>query len=312
MPLPTVNHVAAGTEVNSADPRTAFAAEPVPDLAGVCVAVLGCGGVGGLAAWACASAGVRTFDLADRDVLTEDNLRRHVCGRAELGRPKPDALAQMLGERFLGVEVHAHPICFLDDPAALRQLIEQAEVVLAAVDDEAPKHLIDSMARELGKPAIYAGVYGGGWATELIFLAPGPKTPCYGCVARALGRHGVRVAAPAATPAYALPARLPADGWHVADLTSILPCAALAARLVVAWLSRARGHATPWDEFTHDGACAWRLALRCLPAWELGPWQLRVVPVAPLPGCPTCGPDQPAIADLETLLGTTTDASISQ
>lgn len=59
------------------DPRTTFATEPAVDLAGATATVLGCGSVGGLAAW-CLSAGVGSLKLADRDRLMGDNPRRQV------------------------------------------------------------------------------------------------------------------------------------------------------------------------------------------------------------------------------------------
>src|SRR5438132_14174854 len=84
-----------------------FAGEDALDMNGARVAVLGCGSVGGLAAWCCASAGVHELLLADRDVLEEDNRRRHVNGSADLGRPKAQALAAFLGQHFDSLHVEA-------------------------------------------------------------------------------------------------------------------------------------------------------------------------------------------------------------
>jgi hypothetical protein len=291
------------TDERLTDPRTAFAAEPTVDLAGARVAVLGCGSVGGFAAWACASAGVRHLELADRDALALDNLRRHACGRDDLGVPKPTALARLLTRRFPGLHAVAHEGCFLREPNRLRRVIAAADVLLVAVDDEAPKHLIDAMARALGKPAVYAGVYGGGWAAEVVALDPAADAPCYACAARALGRAGVALDAAELPPAYALPVPgRAASGWPRADLTSLLPCAALAAGLVTARLARDRGRPQPWAEWTAAGACAWRFALRRVAPWDGGPWQLVPVPAPSEPACPTCGPRQPVAADLAALL----------
>jgi len=290
------------------DPRLAFATEAVADLAGARVAILGCGSAGSFAAWACASAGVGFLDLADRDTLTPDNLRRHACSQADLGTAKPVALARLLSQRFPALQATSHEACFLREPDRLRRLIAAADMLLIAVDDEAPKHLIDAMARELGKPGVYAGVYGGGWAVEVIVLDPGAAAPCYACAARSLGRIGVALDAAQLPPAYALPVPgREASGWPRADLTSLLPCAALAARLVTARLARDRGHAQLWDEWS--GACAWRLALRRVAPWECGPWQLVPVPVTRDPLCPTCGIGQPVRIDDKKLLGGTTDAA---
>jgi hypothetical protein len=291
------------TYQRSTDPRAAFAAEPAVDLAGARVAVLGCGSVGSFAAWACASAGVRHLELADRDALALDNLRRHACGGDDLDVPKPTALARLLARRFPELRVAAHEGCFLREPDRLRRVIAAADVLLVAVDDEAPKHLIDAMARALGKPAVYAGVYGGGWAAEVVALDPAADAPCYACAARSLGRAGVALDAGPLPPAYALPVPGRAtSGWPRADLTSLLPCAALAAGLVTARLARDRGRPRPWAEWTAAGACAWRFALRRVAPWGGGPWQLVPVPAPSGPACPTCGPRQPVAGDLAALL----------
>jgi hypothetical protein len=264
--------------------------EQAVDIGGAAVAVLGCGSVGSLAAWCLSSAGVATLELADRERLEPDNRRRHVCGAADQNRPKAEAVADFLRARFPGLAVTPQHFCFLDRPASLRGLLEHSAIVLAAVDDEAPKHLIDAMAREMGRPVVYTGVYGGGWGAEAIVTDPAAGTPCYACTARGLSRFGIPVELPPSGPGYALPAPGAAPSeWVQADLTGIMPCAALAARLVVARLARHHGADGPWHEFGSPGVNAWRLALRRVPAWGFGPWELRPVPVRPQPGCPACG-----------------------
>jgi hypothetical protein len=287
----------------SPDPRTAFTGEATVDLADARVAVLGCGSVGSLAAWCLASAGVGRLDLADREVLEPANLRRHACSRADLGRPKAEAVAGFLRERFAGAGVSAHTFCFLAEPGVLREQVERSELVVAAVDEEAPKHLLDGMAREMGRSVVYAGLYGGGWGAELILTDPGADTPCYGCTARVLGRVGVPQGPAAPVPGYALPAAgKPESDWVRADLGSILPCAALAARLSVAWLCRRRGQDKSWGEFGRARCSAWQLAIRRVPLWEYGPWHLRDVPVVRQPGCPVCAVTPPPAEALDRLL----------
>lgn len=270
------------------------------DLGGAQVAVLGCGSVGGFAAWSLAGAGVTRLELADRDRLEPANRRRHVGGTADLGWPKAAVVASFLRARYPQLTPVAHDFCFLKHPDRLRELLARCDLALAAVDDEAPKHLIDALARELGRPVVYAGVYGGGWAAEAILIDPTAGGPCYACTARTLGRAGIVVDRPESSPDYAWPelGRAAAD-WVQADLTSILPCAALASCLATAWLARQRGAGAVWEEFRAAGA--WRLALRTVPAWGFGPWELRPVPVERQPDCPSCGHGVGSAADLQGL-----------
>jgi molybdopterin/thiamine biosynthesis adenylyltransferase len=101
-----------------------FPTEKAADLAGARVLVLGCGSVGGSAAWCLASAGVTGLELADRDRMETANLRRHVCGESDCGRPKGEAVAGFLRARFPTATTTPHHFCFLERPELLRDLIE--------------------------------------------------------------------------------------------------------------------------------------------------------------------------------------------
>jgi hypothetical protein len=267
-------------------------AEPPADLRRTRVAVLGCGSAGSAAAWQLAAAGVGRLTLFDRDRIAADNLRRHVCGTGEVGAPKVEAVARFLADRLPAVAVEAFDCDVLAEPDRLRATLVGVDALLVAVDAEGPKYLADIYARSLGVPAVYAGVYGAGWAVEAVRIRP-RAAPCYACAAQALGRYGVEFDAPT-TPAYAAPR--PADGgpaWALADLTSVLPAATLAVRRVVAELT-GRDDGPP--------AAAWRLALRAIPAWGAGPWQLVPVDVPPAADCLACGTEPPPVARFDALL----------
>ncbi len=264
--------------------------ESLADLASARVAVLGAGSVGGLAAWCLASAGIRALDLADRDILHSNNLRRHVCGKANLGWDKPKAVADFLQDRFPRVQVQTHCLDFLESPATLRELIAAVNILLVAIDQEGPKHLIDAMCRELSRPAVYAGVYGGGWGAEIILVDPARQAPCYACAARTMGRAGIPCFRQENLPAYALPPIAgQTEAWSQADLCSIMPTAALAARITLAWLMAFRGQASLLHEFTHGQTTCWRIAFRQVHELDLEPWRLTPVAVEEAPGCPACG-----------------------
>lgn len=250
-------------------------------------AVLGCGSVGSLEAWCLASAGVGTILLADRDELRADNLRRHICGCGDLGRSKPSSVGAFLEKRFPFLKVATHRFDFLDEPDRLRKLIAESDVVMVAVDDEGPKHLIDSIAWELGRPVVYAGVYGSGWGMEVILVDPARQTTCYGCCARALGRTGIKLRPPQRSTAYTEPTAEPGPrAWDEANLTSIMPAAALTAQIAVATAEDQPGLLS---ELTFRGSSAWRLGFRAGRIPGLGSWRLKPVDVQRLENCPLCG-----------------------
>src|SRR5262249_16409595 len=156
--------------------------------------------------------------------------------------------------------------------------------------------------------AVYAGVYGGGWAAGGGALDPAAAAPCYACAARSLGRGGGGAAAAPPLPAGAPPGPGRGGGGGApAALAGPLPRGGPAARVgrggwVRAGRARDRGGPGPWAEWTAGGVCAWRFALRRVAPWDGGPWQLVPVPAPSEPACPTCGLRQPVAADLAALL----------
>ena len=69
------------------------------------VIVLGAGSIGGVAAEAVASYGIRQLALVDRERLTTRNFARHRARRSELGRFKVDAVADLVRHRDPAVTV---------------------------------------------------------------------------------------------------------------------------------------------------------------------------------------------------------------
>jgi bacteriocin biosynthesis cyclodehydratase domain-containing protein len=98
------------------------------------VAVLGLGGLGGMAATMLTVCGVGTIVGVDHDVVELSNLARQVLfGQDDLGRLKVDAAADRLGQlnarsRFRGIARR------LDSTAAVAEVIAGADFVVAAVD----------------------------------------------------------------------------------------------------------------------------------------------------------------------------------
>jgi bacteriocin biosynthesis cyclodehydratase domain-containing protein len=98
------------------------------------VAVLGLGGLGGMAATMLTVCGVGTIVGVDHDVVELSNLARQVLfGQDDLGRLKVEAAADRLGQlnarsRFRGIARR------LDSTAAVADAIAGADFVVAAVD----------------------------------------------------------------------------------------------------------------------------------------------------------------------------------
>jgi bacteriocin biosynthesis cyclodehydratase domain-containing protein len=98
------------------------------------VAVLGLGGLGGMAATMLAVCGVGTIVGVDHDVVELSNLSRQVLyGQDDIGRPKVEAAAERLGQ--LNARSTFHGIARrLDCTAAVADVVAGADFVVAAVD----------------------------------------------------------------------------------------------------------------------------------------------------------------------------------
>jgi bacteriocin biosynthesis cyclodehydratase domain-containing protein len=120
------------------------------------VAVLGLGGLGGMAATMLTVCGAGTIVGVDHDVVELSNLARQVLyGQDDLGRRKIDAAAERLGQlnarsTFRGIARR------LDCTAAVADVIAGADFVVAAVDWPAAKitHWVNQACWAAGVPYV--------------------------------------------------------------------------------------------------------------------------------------------------------------
>lgn len=75
------------------------------DLASRKVLLIGCGSVGGHTAMMLASAGIGELTLLDGDVLSQENVFRHILGKKALGQLKVKALVHEIEERIPYIKV---------------------------------------------------------------------------------------------------------------------------------------------------------------------------------------------------------------
>ena len=254
------------------------------------VLIAGCGSVGSYVAAHLASAGVRRLILVDRDLVERQNLRRHLADRRQIGDRKVDAVARQLMLRFEGLQLQREYLCLLKSTARLRHLLDTATVCVVAVDREAPKYLIDRIARHFGTPVVFAGVYGAGRGVEIVLQSRHHATRCYGCSAAAVGRSGVEVeeATHDRAGGYASVAPQPVDlPWREAHLVSITPAAALAASFTLALLNEQLGNSEALSSLRGCGNSVWQMFFHS--DMEQLAWRLNPLPVESNPDCPQCG-----------------------
>ena len=146
------------------------------------VIVCGCGSVGSLAALELARSGVGRFLLIDPDLLAIENLCRHQCGLADVGRRKVRAVADRIHQinPRAQVQVEALPLEQVD-PAVLEGFAEGPTLMLACADSRRADRHGARLAAALQLPFLAIGLWERAFAGEIFYSHPGEPMPCYGC-----------------------------------------------------------------------------------------------------------------------------------
>src|SRR5690606_666892 len=96
------------------------------------VGVIGLGSGGGYVALSLAMTGVQRFILLADDVLDAHNIVRHVADYRDIGRPKVEAVADLIKHRNPNAQVEA--IC--DRFENRDDVLERVDLVVVGVDNE--------------------------------------------------------------------------------------------------------------------------------------------------------------------------------
>lgn len=150
-------------------------------LASKRVAVIGAGSGGGFVAVTLAMSGVGKFVLIDDDVLEETNIVRHVADRRYVGQPKVAAVADLIRQRNPRADVVTAQGRIEDHLDAL----DGVDLIVAGVDGENAKYVINQAALNKNLPVVYAGVYERGEGGDVVIIHP-YDGPCYACWAAEL------------------------------------------------------------------------------------------------------------------------------
>ena len=168
--------------------------DALAQLASKRVAVVGLGSGGGFVALTLAMSGVGHFVLIDDDKIEGVNVVRHVADLRYVGKPKVEAVAELIKYRNPRATVEPSVGRVEDNLDKLAEV----DLVIVGIDGERPKYAINTACREAGKVAIYAGVYERGEGGDVVVIRPTTAGPCYACWAERL-REDIADAIPGET-----------------------------------------------------------------------------------------------------------------
>ncbi|MCQ3931837.1 MAG: hypothetical protein DPW16_15400 [Chloroflexi bacterium] len=159
-------------------------------LARKTVGIVGVGSGGGYVALALAMSGVQRFILVDDDVLDPQNIVRHVADGRYIGKPKVEAVRDLILQRNPQAEVFT----LQDRIESHLHLLDQMDILVVGVDGEGAKFSLNESCLKRQLVAVYAGVYERGEGGDVVAIYPGDG-PCYACWAAEL-REGYVTPAP--------------------------------------------------------------------------------------------------------------------
>ena len=144
------------------------------------VAIVGCGGLGGVQAELLVRAGVGTVRLIDRETVEEVNLHRQILfdeDDARAARLKAVAAERRLHRvnSLVRIESRAEEL----NGATVGSLLAACDVVVDATDNLATRYLLNDYCIATGTPWVYGACIGAEGMTFAIL--PG-ETPCLRCV----------------------------------------------------------------------------------------------------------------------------------
>jgi molybdopterin/thiamine biosynthesis adenylyltransferase len=159
-----------------------YGAGVLEQLARKKVAVVGLGSGGGFVAQTLAMSGVGNFVLIDDDDIENKNVVRHVADLRYVGKPKVEAVKELILARNANAQVTA----IIGRIENHIEALQGVDLVIVGVDNERSKYPINEKCRELGLVAVYAGVYERGEGGDAVVIHPDGSGPCYACWALSL------------------------------------------------------------------------------------------------------------------------------
>jgi adenylyltransferase/sulfurtransferase len=155
-------------------------AEGQERLLACCVAVVGCGALGSFHAGALARAGAGRILLIDRDYVEASNLQRQwLFDEADARDALPKAVAAARALARINAAVTVTPLVSDLTSGNVRELLDEAGLILDGTDNFETRYLINDYAISRGIPWIYGAAVGSYGLTMPVL--PG-RTACLKCI----------------------------------------------------------------------------------------------------------------------------------
>ena len=165
------------------------------------VAIIGAGGLGGTVLELLARMGIGELMIADKDIIGDSNLNRQILSKeTNLGQSKAEVAVKRVKEINSSIEITGHSVFI--NPDNVEKIIEDAEVVVDALDNLPSRFVLQKACRDLEIPLVHGAIAGFNGQLTTIFPEDKGLELIYG-TDRDLPEHGseVELGAPTMIPA---------------------------------------------------------------------------------------------------------------
>lgn len=134
------------------------------------VAVVGCGGLGGLVIEALARIGAGHLRVVDGDAFEQSNLNRQLlCTEDALGRMKAEVAAERV--HSVNSEISVEPLTMYLTEENAAEIIRGADCVVDCLDNLEARFWLAHACQSLGIPLVYGAI--AGWFGQVCTVYPG-------------------------------------------------------------------------------------------------------------------------------------------
>jgi molybdopterin/thiamine biosynthesis adenylyltransferase len=183
--------------------------------------------------------------LVDRDRLEVGNVTRHACGVGDLGRRKTNAVRDLVLGKNPDLDVVTADLDVIEDVTGLQQVVNGADLLVAATDSDLSRFMLNQLALDKGIPSIFGRVLSRASGGEVLRVRPFDG-PCLACIyttqflAQRPREYSRLSEAREAAQAYTDPGDLQAQ-VQVGLASDIAPVANFMVKLALVELSRGTG-----------------------------------------------------------------------
>lgn len=145
------------------------------------VAIIGCGSLASAVVSSISGTGISDYIVCDMDRLATVNVIRHLGGIHDVGMQKTQIIKRHIESHNPLAMVQTVEDDLIKNRELLRSIIESCDIVIAASGNPELNYHTNVICCELGKRAVYGGIYAGA-KNAYVFCVPSGAHACFDCI----------------------------------------------------------------------------------------------------------------------------------